>query len=249
MSSRDPRPRPRSRAPLAPARRLVVLLPVLAGTLAGCAWLSAGARDDGNAEGPAGSRFHAALAAAGRDDFPTARAGLGELAARCDAGPWGREALLALASVELSPRNPDGSADDAAALLARYLQIPTVPPRSVALAETLYLLAVDLGARAHADPLAPAPATEGIPWSYDECGTPAEPALVRPLPEHPGPVTTAGALGEALTRLETLRARSDSLGALARDLTERNAALEAELERIRRLLLPDTARGGERPER
>lgn len=170
-----------------------------------------------------------------RDDFDAAARELAELAETCESGLWGRDAVLVLASLELDPRNPSGSPSSAARLAARYLQIPGTP--SVAVAETLYLLAVDLGGEPVADPLSQSPGAVGTALAFENCDVPREPVLVREIPRHPGPPTTR-------TTLVRASAQRDSLATVVDSLALRAAELEAELDRIRRLLAPDSVRGG-----
>ncbi|HEX6694628.1 MAG TPA: hypothetical protein VF035_08040 [Longimicrobiales bacterium] len=60
--------------------------------------------------------------------------------------PVGQEALLALASMELDPRNPERRLWAGADLAGRLLGIPQASPADIPVAETLYLLAIELGA-------------------------------------------------------------------------------------------------------
>jgi len=59
--------------------------------------------------------------------------------------PEGREALLALAAAELDSRNADRRLGVGAELAGRYLSLASVPGWTVPAAETLYLLAEELG--------------------------------------------------------------------------------------------------------
>jgi hypothetical protein len=60
--------------------------------------------------------------------------------------PAGQRALLALAAMELDPRNPDRRLWAGADMAGRLLSIPQAAPADIPVAETLYLLAVELGA-------------------------------------------------------------------------------------------------------
>lgn len=185
-------------------------------------------------EGSAVSRYLLALRHIERDEFDAAARELAELAETCESGLWGRDAVLVLASLELNPRNTGGSPSSAARLAARYLQIPSAP--STAVAETLYLLAVDLGGKPVADPLAESPGAVGTALAFENCDVPREPVLVREIPHHPGLPTTRMTLVRA-------SAERDSLAAVVDSLALRAAELEAELDRIRRLLAPASVRG------
>lgn len=176
------------------APALIVLL-----TLAGCGLVSGGG-DDPNLAGP--------LAAG---DFKAATLELKSLAARCENGERGREAVLLWTTLELDVRNPRGSAQTAAKLAARYLQLPDAEPAGISAAESLYLLALDRGARPVTDPWA----FGQVAPRFSRCGEPSpEPNVLRRLPEHPGTPSWRA--------LRWSRAQADSL--------------ESELERIRKLL-------------
>ena len=226
------------------ARGLAALVPLLLVGAGACAWMAERFQPPNPEPDPDPSRFHLAfhlaVGAAEQGDFQAASEQLRELASRCETGPWGREAVLMLGSLELSPENPERSPHRAAALLGRYLQAPGAPVESVVLAEALYLLALEVGADPLDDPLAPSPATEGLASAWENCLSPEKPVLIRSLLEHPGPTTLAETLQTGMVRQEALENRADSLSALVEVLRARNASLEAELERIRRLLLPDT---------
>lgn len=150
--------------------------------------------------------------------FEEATVDLKELASRCENGSRGREAVLVWATVELDPRNDRGSAETAARLAARYLQFPGLEPTQVSAGEALYLLALDRGAPRVRAPLD----FPGVAPRFGRCGgSNPEPALLRELPEHPGTPTWL-ALRNTRRALLSARARADSL--------------EAELERIRKVL-------------
>lgn len=165
-------------------------------------------------------------------DFAAARHAL--LALAHDCAPPSEEikdrAALLLASVELDVRNPGGRPDAAASVAARMLARSTPGDPDAALAQTLYTLALDRGAK----PVDPD--SDLIRPGY---GCPADPDHMwpdaRPLPE-PLASTTA----QRLAALEdTLVIRTDSLRVLHERLAvdhERTEALQAEIERIRQLL-------------
>jgi chemotaxis protein histidine kinase CheA len=60
--------------------------------------------------------------------------------------PIGERALLALAAVELDPRNPDRRLYVGADLAGRHYQLPTARRWNEPVSQTLYLLALELGA-------------------------------------------------------------------------------------------------------
>jgi hypothetical protein len=214
--------------------------------IVGCTWLQGPPPPDRPVE--AGEeRFRAGLHAAEAADFQGAGETLGELAAQCEAGPWGREAVLIMGALELSPRNPGGSPSVAAGLLARYLQEPSSPPASLILAETLYLAALDRGGAPVAEPFASDPAAPPVAPRFAACHRESEPEPLRALPTLPAPGSTWEALGRVRSERDSLAVLADSLARRNDALTGRNASLEAELDRIRRLLLPDTLTSGGNP--
>ncbi|MGH7481618.1 MAG: hypothetical protein ACRELV_05640, partial [Longimicrobiales bacterium] len=60
--------------------------------------------------------------------------------------PVGAKALLALAAMELDPRNPGRRLDVGAEIIGRYFMMDSVPRWQWPLLETTYLLALELGA-------------------------------------------------------------------------------------------------------
>lgn len=212
--------------PLAGAASAALLLAV------GCA---TGGVVPGVEEAGTRERFDAATRALQAGDFEAAGTGLRELASSCDAGGYGRQAVLLLAAAALDPRNPAGSADEAARLAAHYLGLQEEGAGDRAVAETLFLLALDQGGRSEVAGAADGETiVSGLAPRYHDCAAAVpDSSAVEPtaLPELPG-LSTA----DLLVRIRTER---DSLA-------ERTTELEAELERIRRLLRegvrPDTLR-------
>lgn len=173
-----------------------------------------------------------AVAAMDARDFSEARHRLLALAHDCSppSAEVKDQAALLLASVELDVRNPSGRPDAAAAVAARLLARSTQGDPDAALAQVLYTLSLDRGAK----PIDPD--SELIQPGY---GCPADPDHAWPeaglLPE-PLDSTTAQRLA-ALQ--DTLAIRTDSLRVLHEHLGGANAkilALEAEIERIRQIL-------------
>ena len=79
-------------------------------------------------------------------DFEAAHERLLEARETCGDALLGRQALLLLGALELDPRNPRRSPDQGAEHTARYLSYPETFPWTRPLAESLYLLALELGA-------------------------------------------------------------------------------------------------------
>ena len=78
-------------------------------------------------------------------DYATAAEQLAPVAAICPIDEIGSRALLLLAAAELDGRNPDGRPDAAAELAAFHLSRSDRDDWSGAMAEELYMIALDLG--------------------------------------------------------------------------------------------------------
>lgn len=177
----------------------------------------------------------AALLEVGR--YEEAGAALREVASRCESGERGRHALLLLAALDLDPRNRQAEPDSAALMAARFLFLPGLPVAERPLGETLYVLALDRGG----DPgLRPTEGEDGLARRFSDCGEPVTGRVVSlpVLPESAGDESMLEVTAErdaAVARVEELMSQNYTLGA-------RVAELEAELERIRRILRarPDT---------
>jgi chemotaxis protein histidine kinase CheA len=115
---------------------------LIAGLLAvgGCA--SLGQADQPSPE----ATFERALAALQEEDFQTAYEHLSWIYYEHSHRPIGERALLTLAAVELDPRNTGRRLDVGAELAGRYYQHPNATPWSGAVSQTMYLLAMELGA-------------------------------------------------------------------------------------------------------
>src|SRR5688572_596008 len=91
-------------------------------------------------------RFDTGIAALRRGDFARASNDLNWVILKHANDPVGQRALLASASLEMDPRNPQRHLALGSDLAATYLQKAEEPEWSQALAQTLYLLALELGA-------------------------------------------------------------------------------------------------------
>lgn len=181
--------------------------------------------------------------------------------AQCAGHVRGAEALLAMAALELDPRNESGRPELGTDLLGQVLR---EPPRTRAirpLSETTYLLALSLGAPSASDV---APAAAAAPGADGEAAAPAargaraaevlgptaaesargcggrvsvEGWAASRLPELPG-LSLRARLNEAERSRSAAAARADSVaGELAR-VTQLLEETRAELERIRKTLQP-----------
>jgi hypothetical protein len=163
-------------------------------------------------------------------DFSAADSAFRETASHCESGSRGRKALLFLALLHQDPRNPGAAPDTAALMAGRLLQLPGASPEERTQAEALYVSALERGA----DPrLRPDPGAPGLAHRFEWCddSAPPRPDTEVVYPERPATRTLPG-----------LRAERDSLAGQNKKLSRTVAELQAELERIRKLLrLPDTS--------
>lgn len=214
-------------APRRRRRRLlrVALLPLALGVgMEGCGTAL------GRYFSPGSAPYDAGVLRLSEGHFPAADSAFRETASRCESGSRGRKALLFLALLHQDPRNPDAAPDTAALMAGRVLELPGASPEERAQAEALYVSALERGG----DPqLRPDPSAPGLAhrfeWCDDSAPLRAEAEVV--FPDPPRSVAVKG-----------LRAERDALAGQNKDLSRTVAELQAELERIRKLLkLPDTS--------
>jgi hypothetical protein len=199
---------------------------------------------------PAGpTAFSRAVALLDQGSFSAADDALREVASTCESGADGKRALVLLAAMYLDPRNQQAHADSAAMLAARYLFLPDPDSSDRLVAESLYALALDLGADPELRPaLLSGPGMLAPRFSHCTEGD----LLVESVPALPTPVreSRAAAFHALLLKRDSLEAhmaRSDGdKQALQTELDATKAELQrvqAELNRVRRLLgAPDTTR-------
>lgn len=187
---------------------------------------------------PTETRLEQGVEALDRGDLEAAEAAFREVASSCEAGQDGRDALLLLSTLALEPRNPSADPDRAARLAAAYLRLPDASDVDVSLAKTLYLLALDRGASALASDSA-SPQEDalvgGVAGRFSNCGGGGVVERIRVLPTHPGP-RAVDRLEQATSERDSLQLRADSLSRTLQAARVRIRELEAELERIRKLL-------------
>ena len=209
----------------------------------------------GCAVGPAPEAWDPAFAARQaelalqREDYDTARARLLRLAGQCEAGEYGRRALLLWAASEVDPGNASASPRMAAYLAGAFLLLPYARPDERVLARTLYRVAADFGGLT--EPAADS--SFGFPRlasRFDLCDAGVSESVTRSLPSVPlhtraDMAADASALAEnasalAVSALEaSLAGQADSIEVLnvrAAAQRARIADLERELERITSLL-------------
>lgn len=110
------------------------------GALAGCASLQGSDAPDPE------QRFGRAMEALERQDFRSAYEQLSLVYTGHWTQPVAERALLAMAAVELDPRNAGRRLDVGADLAARHFQLAGEPSWTTPVSQTLYLLALELGA-------------------------------------------------------------------------------------------------------
>ena len=165
------------------------------------------------------------------------------------ASPAGGRALLLLAGLRLDPRYAASSPDAAARVAARYLATSGTPVWTRPLARQLYLLALELGARPlDADSLpepGPVAGSDSTAAKAVEGSVAAEPgdawaarpaAAVAALPVHACGVREP--IGGLAADGGLPRPAGESLAARLTRLREEVAALQKELDRIRKTIHP-----------
>lgn len=140
-------------------------------------------------------------------DYAAAAEQLAPVAAICPSDELGSRALLLLAAAELDGRNADGRPDAAAELAAFHLARTDEDDWSGALAEELYVIALDLGA----DPIEPDEVPDaGVIWSRYLATVAAEAAV---LGDEAAVDTLAGADARAERERETRARRAAAMTA------------------------------------
>ncbi len=181
---------------------------MLAGLLTGCTTLKESLQSRGE------ERFEASLAALARGDYRTAQEGLAWVAQYDADEDHGRAALLALAALELDPRNPARRIAVGADVAASYLTLDGREPWTTPVAQTMYLLSLELGA-----------AEDRV----EKAERAVERANAR-LPSLPGPSVSA--------RIRTAEQERDRLKTRVEALEQQLKEKEQELERIRKTIRP-----------
>jgi uncharacterized protein YbjT (DUF2867 family) len=158
-------------------------------------------------------RFEAGMQALSNGDYTAAHEHLAWVAEHHANREEGQRALLILASMEMDPRNPSRRTDVGADLAATFLRLPERDGWVDPVAQTMYLLGLELGAA-------------------EERAQRAERAAEqqRELPKLPGPTVSA--------RIKTVEQERDRLQARVKELEDQNGNLQRELERIRKTIKP-----------
>ena len=188
-------------------RRPLFLVATAAFLVLGCASLTSLGQSDGHA------RFDSGIKALAEGNYSAAHRDLAWVAERFAHEDAGQRAVLVLAAMELDPRNPARRPDAGSDLAGTFLQLPDRDGWIDPVAQTLYLLGLELGAA-------------------EERAQRAERAveLQRQLPTLPGPSVTA--------RIRAVEQERDRLARQVTALEEKLAEMDRELERIRKTIKP-----------
>ena len=181
------------------------------------------------AEAPA--KLELAVASLDERNYDAAHARLLEVVDLCGSAPLGQQALLLMAVAELDPRNPDPRRDLAAESTALLWEETNGRGWAHTLTESLYMIALRLGARSAGPTDAEAAELE---WRVRAApaGAAESPAYCGPVwPTTLPPPTATAALEDGLPSLN-----GSSYPAQVAELRRRVRELEEELERIRRIV-------------
>ena len=163
------------------------------------------------------------VAALRAQQYPVARGYLEPLYMERWAQPVGQRAMLALVAAELDARNPDRRLWAGADLASRLLNIRGVEPWIVPVAETYYLLALEMGAQE--ERLARA----------DSAREAAEQRALQ-LPAERRTVTQR--INEVASERDAQKRRADQAEALLATRDKELRDTKAELERIKKIIKP-----------
>lgn len=219
-------------------------------TISACATLGGASAPENDPE----LRLQRGVDALEANEFDVAHTELSWVYTHCPSSRQGMDALLLLATAELDPRNRSRRLDVGAALVAAYLATPGISAERRQLGESIYLLALELGALPPLGVSIEPPADPGDGLT-SRC-IPAEPRQVIALPvgrraEEPADTVLPNAVAAedtAVAGADTLPAAAEEpmLGSLlpplpGESVPERLAALaavrdslQAELAELRR---------------
>jgi hypothetical protein len=199
-------------------RRAALLAALITTALAGCNTLMPRQQGTNPDE-----QLEQGIAALRTQRYPAARGYLEPLYLEHWTLPVGQRAMLALIAAELDGRNPERRLWAGADLASRLLNVPAVEPWIVPIAESYYLLAVELGAQeerlARADSARVAAESRARSLSSDRPTVPQQLAAL---------ATERDAAKRRADQAETNLATKD------RELRE----TKAELERIKKIIKP-----------
>lgn len=155
-------------------------------------------------------RFKAGVRALERGDFAAARSDLTWVAQNYRHAKEGQRALLVLAALETDPRNPTRRIDAGAELAASYLRLEKRDEWLQPIAQTVYLVALELGV-----------AEQRVEEAAQR---------ERELPKLPGPTVAA--------RIRTIEHERERLARRVTSLEAQLAEKDRELQRIQKTIKP-----------
>ena len=158
-------------------------------------------------------RFANGVKALNAADYPTAERELGWVAEHASDQAVGQRALLILAATQMDPRNPNRKTESGSQLAGRFLRLPERDAWVDPVAQTLYLLGLELGEAEDRADKAEAQAQQA-----------------RELPKLPGPSVNA--------RIKSVEQDRDKLAKRVATLEDQLAQSQKELERIRKTIKP-----------
>lgn len=172
-----------------------------------------------------GPRFEAGITALRAGDYVKANQELGFIAEKYGNEPMGQQALLVVSALELDPRNPSRRIALGSELAGSYLRLDKVPKWTEPVAQTMYLLALELGAAEDKAEKAEAEKAQ------------AERRIESILPKLPQSSATVPARIKAIQEERDRMARKiDQLETQLSDREKKLAEKDKELERIRKTL-------------
>lgn len=146
-------------------------------TISACATLGGASAPENDPE----LRLQQGVDALEANDFDVAHTELSWVYTHCPSSRQGMDALLLLATAELDPRNSSRRLDVGAALVGAYLATPGISAERRQLGESIYLLALELGALPPLGVSIEPPGDPGNSGLTSRC-IPAEPRQVIALP-------------------------------------------------------------------
>lgn len=175
-------------------------------TIAACATLRPAKPSDNDL------RFTNGVKALNTGDFATAESNLNAVVQAGTIDAINQRALLVLAAAQMDPRNPNRKTESGAQLAARFLRLPERDEWVDPIAQTLYLLGLELG------------------QAEDRADRAEQQAKqqTRELPKLTGPTVTA--------RIKAVEQERDRLAKRVSSLEDQLAQSQRELERIKKTI-------------
>lgn len=178
-------------------------------TIAACATLRPAKPSDNDL------RFTNGVKALNAGDFATAESSLNAVVQAGTAEAVNQRALLVLAAAQMDPRNPNRKTESGAQLAARFLRLPERDDWVDPIAQTLYLLGLELG---QAEDRADRAEQQAQQAKQQQ----------RELPKLTGPTVTA--------RIKAVEQERDRLAKRVSSLEDQLAQSQRELERIKKTI-------------